>query len=108
MRFIQEPVRGGRTRSDLLRLKHFSSSFTARRFRPQQLLVGEQLLQVLRQHFLLQSQMDPSSSLAHFRETLTHGLDEPGGAMRGQQIEIRIRDWVIQNQLYICDYYMHI
>lgn len=50
-----------------------------RELRPQQLLVGEQLLQVLGQHFLLQSQMDPSPSLAHLRETLTHGLDKPGG-----------------------------
>lgn len=64
----------------LITIKSVNIQSVVSEFWPEQLLVCEQLLQVLRQHFLLQSQVDPGPSLTHLRQTLAHGLNKPGKA----------------------------
>ena len=44
---------------------------------PQQLLVGEQLLEMFGEELLLQGQLDPGPHQSHLRQTFTHPLDEP-------------------------------
>lgn len=90
MRFIQLPV--GVTwktkRSVTVMLFPVSESINSHILstgRPEQLLVCQQLLQVLGQHFLLQSQVDPGPGLTHLRETLTHSLDKPRTTQTGMK-----------------------
>ena len=61
------------------------------RLLPEQLLVGEQLLEMFGEELLLQRQVDPGPDQSHLRQTFTHPLDKPGGAGGRQQHHGRCR-----------------
>ena len=52
---------------------------------PEQLLVGEQLLEMFGEELLLQRQVDPGPDQSHLRQTFTHLLDKPREAGGRQQ-----------------------